>query len=339
MPPVVLQNTRHVDNPWFASWLDGVRAAGLTSGTLSWATLLRAHGSGDWVQLQWPEAAISAPAAWRSALGGAKLLVMVLLARLKRVRVLLTAHNVRSHDQRHPHVERVFWPVLCRLVTDVHLLSAASRDDLLEAHPGLGRATFHVIPHGDYNRTLGRLPVNRDRAREALGLEVPRHARVALLVGAVRAYKGFREFAREAGATPDGWCVVLAGSTNDAAVVNELTGSTHDSLVLRLRYHSDEEISLLLAACDVVVLPYLSVLNSGSALLALSAGRPVYAPRTETFLELAEQVGGGWVQLFAPTPTPRDLAAFREPSTDAPDLTDHAWARIHDSQRILFTGQ
>jgi glycosyltransferase involved in cell wall biosynthesis len=47
-----------------------------------------------------------------------------------------------------------------------------------------------------------------------------------------------------------------------------------------------ENLQLYLNACDVVVLPYREDLTSGAAMLALSFGRPVVAPRMGTLEEL-----------------------------------------------------
>ena len=45
------------------------------------------------------------------------------------------------------------------------------------------------------------------------------------------------------------------------------------------QYIPDEELQHVMSAADVVVLPYLRILSSGAAMLALSFGRPVIAPR------------------------------------------------------------
>src|SRR3546814_15020768 len=50
---------------------------------------------------------------------------------------------------------------------------------------------------------------------------------------------------------------------------------------LQLEYLSDAEIERITDEADAVVLPYRDIVNSGSALLALSRFRPVIAPRSE----------------------------------------------------------
>ena len=92
-------------------------------------------------------------------------------------------------------------------------------------------------------------------------------------------------------------------------------------------YVEQRDLDTALGACDLVVLAYRRVLNSGSAVLALSAGRRVLLPDTPTFRELAEAVGPGWVTLFRGDLTADDLAralAAPEPTT-APDLAHLSW--------------
>jgi hypothetical protein len=53
-----------------------------------------------------------------------------------------------------------------------------------------------------------------------------------------------------------------------------------------------------LGAANVVVLPYRDILNSGSALLALSLSRPILVPHLGAMEELKDDFGDLWVQTF-----------------------------------------
>src|SRR3546814_19371073 len=67
---------------------------------------------------------------------------------------------------------------------------------------------------------------------------------------------------------------------------------------LQLEYLSDAEIERITDEADAVVLPYRDIVNSGSALLALSRFRPVIAPRLGSLLEFQGQVGEDWLWLY-----------------------------------------
>jgi hypothetical protein len=69
-------------------------------------------------------------------------------------------------------------------------------------------------------------------------------------------------------------------------------------LLTRFGHVADEDICSLFDAADVVVLPYEDVLNSGSAILALSLDKPVIAPLVGSFPDLQSMVGNDWVHLY-----------------------------------------
>jgi hypothetical protein len=87
-----------------------------------------------------------------------------------------------------------------------------------------------------------------------------------------------------------------------------------------------------LGAADLVVLPFHSILNSGSVLLALSHNRPVLAPRIGALPEIQAQVGAHWLRLYEGEISPAVLAAaVAEPAPhedERPDLTAFDWQPI-----------
>jgi len=54
----------------------------------------------------------------------------------------------------------------------------------------------------------------------------------------------------------------------------------------------DAELQFFIRAADAVVLPFRDVLTSGSAILALSFGRPVVAPRIGNLVEIVNEEMG-----------------------------------------------
>jgi hypothetical protein len=82
-----------------------------------------------------------------------------------------------------------------------------------------------------------------------------------------------------------------------------LARSGGERIVLRLERVPEEEVTPLLTASDVVVLPFRRVTTSGSAMLALSHGRPLIVPDLASLADLPEQAvfryGGGVQALIA----------------------------------------
>jgi len=65
----------------------------------------------------------------------------------------------------------------------------------------------------------------------------------------------------------------------------------------------------VLAAADLVVLPYDDILHSGSALLSLSFNRPILVPERGAMTELRANVGEEWVYTYTGTLTAGDVEA------------------------------
>jgi glycosyltransferase involved in cell wall biosynthesis len=229
------------------------------------------------------------------------------------------------------------WAALPWFVTDLHVMSAAGADEFLAEHPRLRGKRRHVVPHGNYRPVL-RGNVSRDEARATLGL--PRQGRVLALFGRLRPYKGIEQFLEAGNSLGDGITLVVAGYAPDDDFRTELESAARAAPRVKLIAEklSDEELEQVITAADQIVLPYANVLNSGSAILALTLGRPVVLPRTPTFEELSELVGGRWVTLFD---HPLDAEALRElPPPDAmeqpPAMGWSDWDAISEQLRPIL---
>ncbi len=318
-------------NPWVTSWLEASKAAGVDVVDLSTAAVLaRGADAPSGAHLQWPERMLNPASPLAAARLVLRLLLLCALLRLRGRTVLLTAHNVRAHERRHPLLSTVLWWALDRLVTDVHVLSAAGRREVEQAHPLLARRTWHVIPHGDYLAQTAGAPSRTDaRAR----LSLPADATVLTTVGGLRAYKGatdlvstFRRWDRRDAV------LLMAGRPAGPEEARDLRDAAGDDprLHLTLEHIDDDELSGRVAAADLVVLPYRAVLNSGSAMYALSARRPVLVPSTPTFTELGEQVGPGWVRTYEGDLGVDDLlrASDEPPPARPPEMAWCSWSTI-----------
>lgn len=320
-------------NPWLGSWLEASRAAGVNVQDLSLSAVLqRGDTAPGGAHLQWPERMLNPDSSLVAGRLVARLLVLCALLRLRGKRVLITAHNVTSHDRRHPVLERALWFALDRLVTDVHALAAAGRDEVVAAHPVLARCRWHVIPLGDYLVQTSGAPT-REAARQQLDLPVS--AKVVSSFGVMRRYKGVGDlleaFARW---TDRDGRLVVAGRAVDADDAQALhVAADRDRRVqLTTDYVDEDELLHLVSAAELVVLPYRAVLNSSSAFYALSAQRPVLVPSTPTFAELSERVGQGWVRTYDGDLEVEDLmraVELPEPN-QPPDLSWCSWRQISE---------
>jgi glycosyltransferase involved in cell wall biosynthesis len=108
-------------------------------------------------------------------------------------------------------------------------------------------------------------------------------------LGTIRAYKGIERLVEVFRRIPDEDLVlVIAGKPWHTMPESQIQAFSQGDrrIVLVPQYIPDTELQTYYKAADAVVLPYTNVLSSGSALLAMSFGRPVIAPAVGCLSEL-----------------------------------------------------
>jgi glycosyltransferase involved in cell wall biosynthesis len=122
-----------------------------------------------------------------------------------------------------------------------------------------------------------------DRGAARRSLELPPERRVALFLGLIRPYKGVDLLLDAAASLPEGsdWFVVVAGepwgALGDRLQARASEAALAERVRLELGWVADDRMRALLAAADLVVLPYRSGSQSAVAPLALGHGIPVLA--------------------------------------------------------------
>ena len=163
-----------------------------------------------------------------------------------------------------------------RIVAECDLVICHSQSALVQLlDRGIVPRKSTIIPHGPYTPTL-----RCDSLRPPGAETGPRRL---LFFGRVEPYKGVEDLLIAVAALdPDLEVrVTIAGECSFPALKEalvELARRSAKYVELRLERISDEEVSRLLEGADVVVLPYRQITTSGSAMLALSHGRPLVAP-------------------------------------------------------------
>jgi beta-1,4-mannosyltransferase len=151
----------------------------------------------------------------------------------------------------------------------------------------------------------------------------------------IREYKNIPGLLRTVVGSDDPDVVLaVAGRPSSTALAEEIRSAAGDDrrVVLDLAFQSDAAMATWLRAADVVVLPYRAIQNSGSAVLALSADRPVVVPALGAMRELQEVTGPAWVRCFDGDFDGRELRASldwaRQPRADRAPIDRLAWNGI-----------
>ena len=280
-------------------------AGGVLVEEYSWKGLL--GGSHDICHLHWPELHLNQKNPALALRGSATALGLLRWARRRGTKIVWTIHNLHSHEQYYPRLEHWFWDGFLRLVDGHISLSHSGHDAALARFPRLARIPGFVVPHGHY-REHGREQITRPAARARLGLEP--HATVLSFVGQVRAYKNLPRLIECFRALEDRRLVLLiAGAPNSPELADRVRAAAAGDPRVRfeLEWLAEERLHLYLSAADLVVLPYHEVLNSGTALLALSFDRPVLVPEVGSLAELQDVVSPTWLRTYTGELTPDHL--------------------------------
>ncbi len=259
-----------------------------TENRLSLRRALRPAGRDGVVHLHWIEFLIrstdAGPAAGPLALArSAHLILVLIIARARGVRIVWTVHNLRPHEPRRPRLDRTVARLVARLADTVLVHSRHCATQVAER---LGRSV-DVAPHGNY---IGFYPApRRDRLETRHAHGIPDDAHLLLLFGLIRPYKmipaAIAEFRRLPG---DRFRLLVAGRPLNEQVQREveLAAAGDERIVLRLERIADAEVAELHLAADLAVLAYRDVFSSGALMLALSHGLPVLAAAGSTATEL-----------------------------------------------------
>ena len=291
--------------------------------------------------LHWPERMLNRRSGTAAALRAAALLVLAFLARLRKTRLIWTVHNLYPHEFDHPWVGRWFWPLFIRQLSGFIALSTLGKRLVEERHPRLRRIPGFIIPHGHYR---GAYPdsVSQADARAELGL--PPDAEVAAFVGLIRPYKNvphlvdtFRQIPGERA-----W-LLIAGQPYERALRETLlkAAGAVPRVHLALDFLPETALQIYLRAADLVVLPFSEILNSGSALLALSFDRPILVPRRGAVADLEDELGPKWVRAYTGVLTPDLLAgaleaAHRQPPGRCEALGRFGWESLAERTLEAF---
>lgn len=281
--------------------------------------------------IHWPEAFLNIRNRSKATIKLAGLFASMDSLHWRGAKIVWTMHNFRAHDGLHPTLEAEFWRRFIPRVDGAISLSESALQVAKENFPALRQIPTTVIPHGHYRDVY---PTGSVDARATLGISSS--ARVILFFGEVRAYKNVQALVRAFRdvTTPDALLYVVGRPNSEALAETILKEASIDSRVrVALEFVKTEDVSKFMQAADLVVLPYRVILNSGSALLALSFNRPVLVPDLGSMGDLRNDFGGEWVQTFGGTIDGRTLeqglewaALPRPPECPMPDK--YNWQRI-----------
>ncbi|NES78853.1 MULTISPECIES: glycosyltransferase [Okeania] len=284
-------------NPY--NWLlySQVVQQGLTVTEFSFGKLLRQYY--DIFHLHWPtETIVRHPNLVVAGLRAVTMLLAIDWVRVRGTKVIWTIHDQYPHNLLHPKLAHWFQSELIKRVDGCISHCQVSKELADATFPRLSDRPHAVIPHGHYREVY---PNNINCEVAKTNLDVPFDSHVLLFLGYIDYYKNvphlvrvFRELA------PANWILLVAGKLEVPEIGTQISQvAENDSRVkLKFEFVPDEKLQEYFQTADLVILPFQEILNSGSALLALSFDCPILVPNKGAMAELQEQVGQDWVKLY-----------------------------------------
>lgn len=167
-----------------------------------------------------------------------------------------------------------------------HAMSKSSANIVLSKYLTSLIPSSRVIYHGA--EPFQSQEISQQEARKRLGL--PFDKRIILVQGFITATKGWDVLRKIK--IPDGWVMVINYSKNhyNKQTIGLSIGQTNHKNLINLgkNYLSEQDLSLLLFASDVVFLPYKAIAGSGTMFDGLAHGKPFLASNVGFFREFEE---------------------------------------------------
>lgn len=196
----------------------------------------------------------------------------------RKTKKMLVCHNVFPHE-RFP-LDRLLTKMVLKKADCFIVHSGSDGADLISIKPD---AQFRQNPHPTYNAFRIR-GITKAQARKELSKNPDE--RLLLFFGFVREYKGLKYLIQ---AMPDikgqlgNVRLMIVGSFGtDKEDYIRLIESCHvqDAIEIKDGYIPDGEVEKYFAACDLVVLPYVSATQSGIVQIAYGFEKPVIVTNT-----------------------------------------------------------
>lgn len=259
----------------------------------------------DIIHLHWPDGYIDV-ANWVKVIQRALLLaIIIMVSKIKRAKLVWTVHNLEPHDAHHPKFSQWFLKQFAAVCDGFIFLTKEGSEKFASIYPAINisntnskKRSAAIIPHGHYRNSYPP-PIEQLAAKELLG--IPKDKSVLLFLGTIKPYKNcdglINEFLK---AKLQNTVLVIVGmvSTIKHQRKLETLAANQPNVYIYLHRVPVNDVPLYMSAADKVILPYKSILNSGTLLLALSFNTPVIAPRLGAFIDLHEELGPKWICLY-----------------------------------------
>ncbi|WP_018139581.1 MULTISPECIES: glycosyltransferase family 4 protein [unclassified Thioalkalivibrio] len=247
----------------------GFSATGIDNGLRGLIAEARS-GCAKVVHLHWIHGAVTFDKPWGALARLSVFHIAILIARLRGKRIVWTVHNLINHERKRGWLDRWNAKLVAREAHAI-LVHGESAIDVAVAQLGVNKEKIYVVHHGNYAGVVCPQPPR-----------APAEGVRFLFFGMIRPYKGVEDLLVAFRQTPGPHELHIAGKASSGELqqaIEDYAARDAERVTTELCFVPDGRLQELLGWSDVVVLPYRDIFTSGSLLMAMTAGRPVVAPR------------------------------------------------------------
>ena len=236
-------------------------------------------------------------------------------------KIVMTVHDILPFNER--KYDLFFHKKIYRMCNQIIVQARTNVDRFNKIFPEDSKK-LNFVPHGHFLKFAENCPM--ESARKILG--IPEQKMVFLFFGQIKKVKGvgilLESFGKLLRAFPNVYLVVAANIWKDdfgpyQKIIDDV-GLTKENLKLDIRFVPDNEIPFYYSACDVAVLPYIDVYQSGVIQLAYAYKKAVVATAIPAFIEIVEHGKTGL--LCKPNDVDSLYSALCEAVKNAADLNE-----------------
>ena len=220
----------------------------------------------------------------------------VLLSKIFLGKVTLTIHDVSSFAN---DKEDSFYSIWIYKLADLFLThNEFSKNEILLL-TNVNRDSIKIIPHGNY---IPFINIQYDKAASRDRLNIPQNKKVLLFFGMIKKVKGLEILLQALKLVIEKYndvLVVIAGKVwkNDFVLYQKIIDENNlqDYCCLHTKFIPQEDIEHYYCACDLVVLPYKKIYQSGVLMMTLSYEKPALVSDLPPFKEIIKDNQNGFL--------------------------------------------
>ena len=213
--------------------------------------------------------------------------------KLRKTKIIWTVHNLYPHNNIKPKLYLFVLNILKLYLDGITFFSYDSRTIVNKQFKFTKSIKNAVIPHALYDYNLKPSKKITEDLLKNINIK-ERGSKLLLFFGRIDKYKDLKGLIKTFNKIDDKKLYLLiVGNYSEKNYFNEIKklSDKNKNLTLIIGFFPEEKISSLFHIADLVVLPFINILNSGSLMLALSLQKPVLAPSLGSINELKDKIG------------------------------------------------